>query len=314
MTSNALYRKTIEDSRSIPLVNGSNLLPDLAAQIQSFIHENTTSKNLSETIFIVSSGFWDIYNYASIDFELGKNATDTAVDELFDQLSILYSHLTSRITSPENNSRSNTSTQADPPTFQVMLPKLLDPSLTPGWLSHRPLPLKPSSIAEQQKNAMYLTARWNMRIENKMVSWMKPPPSDTSTTNPSSIQTVEKDIFYFDLPETVLDMMIEFQLQDTGISESADSGLGKGYTPFDCVDVPCLRDSRFEEESEEEEFDELNGMLVCKTPDEYMFWDAFGIGSVAKKNIALEAATFVSGGKSVRARIDKSYGGHGGDS
>jgi hypothetical protein len=207
------------------------------------------------------------------------------------------------MTSPENKSTSNTATPSEPPVFHVMLPKLIDPSLTPGWIFHCPLPLEPSSIAEQQKTATYLTAHWNMRVENKMLPWLKLFPGNTSTANPS----IEKDIFYFDLAQSMLDMMIEFQLQNAGIAESGDSRLGKGYTPFDCVDVPCLLDSVLDEEIGED-FEEVNGRVVCKKPEKYIFWDAFNIGAVAKRLIGLEAAALVLAGRSVRVTIEKSYG------
>jgi hypothetical protein len=45
---------------------------------------------------------------------------------------------------------------------------------------------------------------------------------------------------------------------------------------------------------------DLNGMPVCKEPEEYLFWDAFKLGSVAMEEIGREVGTLVMEGKTLR--------------
>ncbi|EPE28520.1 hypothetical protein GLAREA_09641 [Glarea lozoyensis ATCC 20868] len=316
MASNAVYRKALEQSRSGSMTNQTDLLPDLGSQIQSFIGgKQSAVRDSRETIFVLSLGFWEVYHYASMEFEFAESTTDSAVDGLFDQIELLYRHAVNNTSTTAQQLESNSSTPANAPVFRVMIPKLIDPSITPGWLTHRPVPLKPSSIAEQQKNAAYLTSRWNLRVENKMIQWMKsnsieneapetPEGSPDVTQDPRESQFLEKDFYYYNVARQVLDMIVEHQLEKTGISDA--SGLGKGSSPFKRVQTPCLSESQLHEDLGEN-FDELNGYLLCKTPDEYMFWDAFNIGSVAKRSIGSGAATMISGGHSLRARLSKSY-------
>ncbi|EHK98447.1 hypothetical protein M7I_5748 [Glarea lozoyensis 74030] len=135
-----------------------------------------------------------------------------------------------------------------------------------------------------------------------MIQWMKsnsieneapetPEGSPDVTQDPRESQFLEKDFYYYNVARQVLDMIVEHQLEKTGISDA--SGLGKGSSPFKRVQTPCLSESQLHEDLGEN-FDELNGYLLCKTPDEYMFWDAFNIGSVAKRSIGSGAATMIS--------------------
>ena len=261
---------------------------------------------------------WDPYHYAGLDPTISQNITDVSLTELFHQLDILYAHYgesfsSAHVTvqSAERNSTNNTDSSSAPLPFRVIIPKLSDPSLLPGWISQRPVPLAPSSVAEHQKNAVYLTARWNGLLENKMGTWIKdiskPSESNSSMTEdggknnttkeiPEPIAVIEKDVFYFDLSRYLVDIIIEHQLEDEGLSDA--SGLGTGESPFESVYTPCVREAG--DEVEEEGFVDLNGQLVCKEPEEYLFWDNWTLGSVAKEAIGKEIGAMVLEGNSVQ--------------
>lgn len=239
---------------------------------------------------------------------MGQNATDRSVNELFDQLNILYAHYSQNLSAahtiaesteaPTNVTEVEKLSQTSS-AFRVIIPKLFEPTLLPGWLSQRPVPLAPSSIAENQKNAVYLASRWNTLVENKLGSWMKEveqPPADIATTTTeelASLPVVERDIFYYDLPQYLLDIIVEHQLEDEGLSDA--SGLGKGESPFESVYEPCIRETGAEEGGVD-----LNGQMVCKEPEEYLFWDSFNLGSVAKQGIGKEVGYMVKQGKSMK--------------
>ncbi|KAE8452862.1 hypothetical protein EG329_013134 [Mollisiaceae sp. DMI_Dod_QoI] len=341
-------------------------LPDLSSQIQSFISLPAPKVQPSNTLFILSFGFWDIYDFARLDFAAAQNVTDASVEFMFDQLDILYAHFATNLypinasaPNPVNyTTGTNKSTCAHK--FKVIIPRLFDPTLLPGWISQRPIPARPSSVAEQQKNAIYLTERWNQAVENKMEAWMErnvtisPKPSSLEINEAASSPNVhqnateeatgadgkfeqhgavaaneeekndgkertngdtekktqeqekiglsKKDIFYFDTASHLVDVIIEHQLEDEGLSDAA--GLGKGESPFDSVYVPCVRELDFDEDVSEivQSWVERNGMLVCKEPEEFMWWDAWNLGSKAKLMVGKAIGEVVNEGKSMRAK------------
>lgn len=57
--------------------------------------------------------------------------------------------------------------------FRIVIPKLLDPSLTPGWTTARPETPVVHSKAEQMRNAAALTQKWNDKLAREMGNWLK---------------------------------------------------------------------------------------------------------------------------------------------
>jgi hypothetical protein len=231
------------------------------------------------------------------------------------------------------DSTESTTNNTNTSSFRVIIPKLFDPTLLPGWLTLRPAPPAPSSIAEQQKNAVYLTERWNNLVENQVTAWVlttpkpstfeqgsshddvrksaSPPAStaDEASTDDQEPQSsaVEKDVFYFDLPKLLLDIIVEHQLEDESLSDA--SGLGTGESPFESVYQPCVREA---EEDDTDGLVDLSGMLVCKEPEEYLFWDWFNLGSVVKGMIGKGVGEMVKENKSLRQQWKGTKNGIGG--
>jgi hypothetical protein len=316
MTSNRIHASIISRTPTALLEEDElSVLPDLATQIQTFISIPLPKQTPKETIFVVSFGFWDIYDFAGLDYALSQNVTDASVTELFTQLDILHDHFAknlSRLSIPDSSLMpSNTTANSSP--FRVVIPKLMDPTLLPGWISQRPVPLPPSTVAEQQKNAVYLTERWNQLMANKMAQWVKNTPSRQASSTQEATKPViqnnteedapptetpiivEKDIFYYDLPNYLLNIIVEHQLEDEGLTDA--SGLGTGESPFGSVYQPCVGEV---EVVLTDPMVDLNGMSVCKEPEEYLFWDAFELGSVAMEGIGKEVGTLVLEGKTLR--------------
>ncbi|KAH8687706.1 hypothetical protein BGZ60DRAFT_351424, partial [Tricladium varicosporioides] len=325
LTSNKLQRDALASSQFASIeIPDMSLLPDFAAQVQQFIAEPLPTKP-TETVFVLSLGFWDVYNYASLDFAWAQNRTDATVQELFSQLEILYTHYVQNLSVPVTVFDADGNETTVPSSFHVVIPKVLDPSLLPGWLQQRPLALKPSSTAEQQKNSVYLTSRWNQQLENGLGTWIKSKPLAANPTKfPNSksggdlpkgtgenntaveeLPVVEKDAFYYDLAQYILDIIIEKQLQEEEISDA--SGLGKGTVVFDEVYEPCLHEA-YDGEEKENSID-INGQLLCNDPEQHLFFDAFNIGAVAKSGIGKEIGKLVADGKSLRQIWSQMYGG-----
>jgi len=117
--------------------------------------------------------------------------------------------------------------------------------------------------------------------------------SDNQST---SSEYPEKDIFYHDTPTYLLQIIVEHNLQREGLTDA--NGLGKGSSFYDSVYLPCVREA--EEGEDTDGFVDLNGLLVCKEPEDFLFWDAWGLGGVAKGEIGKEIAEMVLEGKSLR--------------
>lgn len=309
MTSNKIVEAAYAMSQFIAVEPSNMTLPDFAAQIQSFIALPPPTGS-EETVFVVSFGTWDIYNLAGLEYSLSPSAIDSVLDEYFNRLDIIYSHFKYNLTqtpTSEDASSNSTDTSQSTSIFRVIIPKLFDPTMLPGWLSQRPLPLSPSSIAEQQKNAVYLKSRWNNILENKLGPWMSINPSPPPTASESESESqksenkkeagikVEKDVYYYDLDKYLVNVMMERSMELEGIIDA--SGLGSGESVFERVYLPCVGDK---EDSEEEGLEEVNGTVVCKEPDEYLFYDSWSIGRVAKQAIGNEVAGMMRNGKSLR--------------
>ena len=278
----------------------SNLtLPDFATQVQSFISHPTAHVNLANTIFIASFGFWDIYNLANHDFETSLDTVENLTNSLFAQLTVLHTHFEK--SAPTQKLRENSTDSK--PVFRIIIPKLLDPSLVPGWQTQRPLPSWPSSVAEQQKNAAYLTEKWNLAIENGISKWLKTPKASTDEQKGIEVQAsnkdenppIIKDAFYYDLPEYILSEIVERSLEIEGLSDA--HGVGTGDSAFDEVYLSCVSDDA---DASEDEYQEFNGKMVCKSPEDFLWWDAWSLGSVANKAIGKSIAQMVKSGDSLR--------------
>ena len=331
------------------------MLPDFEAQVQSFLALPESKKKPESTLFVVSFGLWDVYQFAGLDYALGQNVTDRSVNEIFRQLDVLYNHHMESLHLAPLINQTHT-----PAPFQVLFTKVFDPTLLPGWLTQRPLPLKPSTVSEQQKNAVYLTTRWNSNLYPKLVGWRKQlpaplaepespaepanetiaklsapdqPKNETPTSNPLEARSPPaakpsneptgpsaselakergvpaKNVFYFDVSQFLLDIILEHYLEDAGIQDA--TGLGKGSSPYDSVDIPCLHSATLSsamssanlavdgtgfEDEEKEGWKEVNGKALCEEPGDYLWWSEFEMGMKAKEEVGKRTAEMVKKG------------------
>jgi len=266
-------------------------LPDLTTQIQFFVSLPPPIHDPREIIFAVSIGFWDVYHFAGLDSQIGSKSIDLAVMVVISQLDILYSHFQKMM----NSNTQSANTTNPPPTFRLIIPKLVDPSLLPGWQTQRPVPIPPSSVAEQQKNAVHLTRQWNSVLERRLHSWINSYPdlkaSPDSQTTP--VQNAEKEIFYHDLPSLILDLAIERSLEIEGLTD--ETGLGKSESPLVDVYLPCVSEEEMSKD-DAEAYTEVDGKLVCKSPRTYLWWDGWSMGSFASEEVGKNIAAMVVDG------------------
>ncbi|KAI6250278.1 hypothetical protein HI914_01153 [Erysiphe necator] len=237
--------------------NTSYLLPDLKAQIASYLTSTTTVATSGITFFIFSIGFWDIYSLASLSLDVSQVAINLCFEEILQHIRRLY----------EKNHSADRNLGATLKTNQwqdirVIIPKVLDPTFSPGWLSQRPVPPKPSTIAEQQKNAVYLTERWNQKLEALSSSWV----TTQSSIFPENFQVnktlndVNNSIFIPDFPKLFQNLTLD-------------------NLTLKSINEPCVQLKTSNERHGLKIFDPKN-LNICSHPDEYLWWDAWRIGAV----------------------------------
>ena len=310
LVSNQIYLSNASAlPNSAPPSKAVDLLPDLAAQIQEYINLPPTKFRPTKTYYVVSFGLWNIYHTAGLDIKVASNITDLSVSEIFKQLDILQNHVVQNLT--ENLAREiglqKREEQEEDETFEtlkVILPKLFDPSLLPGWFTQRPRPLAPSSIAEQQRNSITLTGRWNDRLEAEMPQWLFASDHDAKPLqgkghNGKDIErwevhtNIKRDIYFPEVPAHLLSLITENQVQSIGISDA--SGVGTREDISEHVSTPCVTDSLEDGQASwsfgglpelQEGRKERDGKMVCKHPDKYLFWDAWTLGRKAKEQVA----------------------------
>ncbi|KJZ72014.1 hypothetical protein HIM_08575 [Hirsutella minnesotensis 3608] len=160
--------------------------PDLEAQIQEFLFRPAEPIAPRNTLWVFTFGTWDVWNLAALPRERGEQVIDAMVSNMFAQIELLYrealdpaSVAYSDFWSGVSQSDVRRLTDADAPakvdlrcleSFRVVVPELLDVTLSPGW-QMRPDPPAPHSKANQMRNAVLLTKRWNAMVQEELRRW-----------------------------------------------------------------------------------------------------------------------------------------------
>lgn len=140
----------------------------------------------------------------------------------------------------------------DPGTFDVLIPRVLDPSLLPGWRDLRPRIPSVHSKAEQMRNAAILTAEWNDRIGDRMIDWVEKAEAEknedfhiddtaAAAAAASSIINPVRDGFAYNLAAFVIDRILERQMVNGRVKDGDGRGdieIDEGYRD---VRNPCLQ-------------------------------------------------------------------------
>ena len=145
--------------------------------------------------------------------------------------------------------------------FRVLVPKLFDPTLTPGWHSARPEVPSVHSKAEQLRNAVLLTDLWNAYLHSRLREWVDTPgpeveaEDDAEDEDPEAeepLQLPQRDAISYDLPAYLMEMIIEGQLRSAGVNDS--KGMGSSMPTnqtFREVRLPCVSDASAPDDAED---------------------------------------------------------------
>lgn len=349
--SNAAYNDTLVDiskltrTANITEVPSSDQLfiveqypvpqtPDLVAQVNEFLSMEATGLAPRSTLWIFSFGTWDIWNWASLPRQTSEPLVDAAVDLLFEQIELLYrkslkpgsiawsdfwSYVPQEdldyVTHPPEKNLNTSKVEG----FRVLIPELLDVTLTPGW-QKRPMPSMPYTRSMELRNAASLTNRWNDQVTHRLEDWRrrrneKPDGIEqdgvaTVEFMPSSVpqrrseQAEEKrdpHTTYAPYPfrvglhatmvSTILAAIGEQDLQQAGITDGRGRGTLSKKDPMMFLDVrtPCV--ARAGEGLGVTTTGDSGG--ECGKPNDHLFYDDFTLGQRASKQLAEKAAEYL---------------------
>ncbi|RKF64187.1 hypothetical protein OnM2_020102 [Erysiphe neolycopersici] len=253
-----------------PFFNTSNLLPDLESQISRYLSSISTISSPGITLLVISIGFWDIYSLAN----LSQDISLVTINQCFEEILKLINKLRGVVEMYKSTLTENISHE-----FQVILPKVPDPTLSPGWLSLRPIPLRPSIIAEQQKNAVYLTELWNHKLETLPRLWATTQYSMFSENSPfnKTAHDMNNNLHIPDFPELLRNLAINYYHQVA--PTQANKSIGVDKPTFRNVNEACVQ-LRRPNERPGTKISDSKYLNICSQPDDYLWWDAWHVGAI----------------------------------
>lgn len=136
--------------------------------------------------------------------------------------------------------------------FSILIPRILDPSLLPGWRSLRAQIPSVHSKAEQMRNSAALTGAWNDGIVNSLSDWVKkdePKTSQDDQSNDFHFETVApgtatgplRDGFAYNLADFVTEQILERQMLNAHLTDGNGRGQGELEDGYRDVHNACLQ-------------------------------------------------------------------------
>ncbi|KAI5456302.1 hypothetical protein BGZ63DRAFT_367257 [Mariannaea sp. PMI_226] len=175
-------------------------VPDFAEQVKQFLAMPPPKPIPRETIWVFTFGSWEIWNLAAMPQDTAEKIITTTAKAIFDQIELLYtaaldaespahSDFWSNATDSQIVQLTNPETIKDLDvrtleSFRILIPKLFDITITPGWGTRLP-PTFPGSRSEHTRNALRLIRCWNQAMEYRLNDWQakgarKPAGNDDS--------------------------------------------------------------------------------------------------------------------------------------
>ena len=153
-------------------------VPDLKTQVKDFLSMEKPRIVARETLWVFTVGTWDIWSLAALPLDLSLPAVHKMTQDIFDQVERLYysalddksiAWSTLQGTHPSNNSGVGAQ---DKIMFRILIPMVLDPTMSPMWTTDRPLSRSAHAEVEQLRNAFILAGEWNTNLYYKMHAWV----------------------------------------------------------------------------------------------------------------------------------------------
>ncbi|KAH6695657.1 hypothetical protein F5X68DRAFT_244432 [Plectosphaerella plurivora] len=296
-------------------------VPDLAAQVAKFLDLPKPVPPPRETTWVFTFGTWDAWALAALPLQQGNITVRAIAASIFEQIEVLYeasmdpvspAHSDYYIYTTETSSilRSFSKNPAARPieTFRVIIPRLFDISLTPGWHTLRQQPPAPHSMSEHLQAAAILTRVWDEEIKSRLAAWKNLPVAtkiredqpmqngrpyygfwNPSTKKPSQGGS-RHDVLYapypsrtgvqVDLGDFATRAIIENQLRAYKLPDSDGRGTVDEADAlyFEVVDEPCVWHEKTSLASRR--------TATCEDPESHLFYGPFTVDEKAIRETA----------------------------
>ena len=158
----------------------------------------------------------------------------------------------------------------------------------------------------------------NLEVNQEVDPEVKPDENPEETTEQKQMEYPEKDGFTYDLPNYLLDVIMDRQLRQGGLVDGDGYGDMASKLGFQDVQVPCVHDPDMFRRKNATLYKELleNGSttddtptsaqnmakrVACDSPDSYLFHTSFTLGQRAIQEVGRQAATMVKTNDTIRA-------------
>lgn len=269
---------------------------DLKDQVDRFLAMPKPRHASGETLWVFSFGLWDVWSLSSLPISSAKESVEVMTKDIFAQIerlyqasmdptSIAYSDVSSMANRPaEEDPESQEDSAADGPvekregaeaqvqeqaeaeqpetsrpveSFRILVPRIVDPSILPGWRDLRPESPAVHSKAEQLRNAYSLTNAWNDGIVSALTEWVKTVDSKKEEKDEGEATTKSRrgltlsraaagspptrDGYAYNLADYLLDAILERQMRNAKLTDGNGRGKGELEEGFHDVRNACLQ-------------------------------------------------------------------------
>ncbi|KAK8107605.1 uncharacterized protein PG998_009618 [Apiospora kogelbergensis] len=284
-------------------------LPDLQQQVNSFLANEPATHPTQETLWVFDFGFWDVWRLSAFPQDISFQLVEVLAAVIFQDIDRLYQASLASMPNPSAKhsmkpTRPSESTFHRP--FRVIIPRLFDVSLAPGFETARFRPPPPHTQADELRNAAYLTKHWDSWMDEMTEKWLglnMPTVIDVTASagtgfdddddesGPGVIQRISsrREVINPNVFKYLLELIADRQLKDSGIEDSRGRGKMPADQSFGHVDEACLQPNA----TAAAVAPGILEMVPCTEAEEYLFWDGFTVGPRAIRTIGARARDLI---------------------
>ncbi|KAF3766182.1 hypothetical protein M406DRAFT_257279 [Cryphonectria parasitica EP155] len=249
---------------------------DLKGQIDAFLAMPKPQNQPGETLWVFSFGLWDVFSLSALPVATAKETLGSMTKDVFEQIerlhsaakdptSIAYSDINKAAAdepagdqleardeaAAESPAARNQDVTNIGNSFKILIPRIMDPSLLPGWHDVRPQLPVAHSKAEQMRNSATLTNSWNDGIIKGLSDWVKKGSSKQDNKDDKSHEFYfdetqqpsgpTRDGYAYNLAEFIVSQILERQMLNAHLTDGEGRGTGELEDGFRDVSNACLQ-------------------------------------------------------------------------
>lgn len=290
-------------------------LADLQQQIDTFLADEPAAHPTQDTLWVFDFGFWDVWRLSAFPQDVSFQLIEVLANLIFQEIDLLYQ--ASREGKPDLRAKHpakwrprrrmpTASEDGGGRPFRVLIPRLFDVSLAPGFGTARFQPPPPHTQVDELRNAAYLTKHWDNWMDVMTERWlaMNTPTVEVASTgaglddadeidsDPNMLRGIgsRREVINPNVSKYLLELIADRQLKNSGLEDSKGMGKMPAYQAFGHVEEACLQPNTTATEAAASGTLEL---VPCTEVDEYLFWDGFTVNPRAIRTIGQHAKDLV---------------------